>query len=59
MAKEQELPTFEYALSYLIDNEVDISIFDNRYNNDETGAPAYDPASLLKIIFLKYFFSHF
>ncbi|MCJ7617890.1 MAG: hypothetical protein MUO43_15280 [Desulfobacterales bacterium] len=59
MAKEQELPTFEYALSYLIDNEVDISIFDNRYNNDETGATAYDPASILKIIFLKYFFSHF
>ena len=52
---KQILPgTFEYTLSYLIDNEVDISIFDNRYNNDETGAPAYNPAILLKIILFAY-----
>src|SRR4030042_486500 len=46
--------TFEYTLHYLIDNEIDISIFDERYKNDETGAPAYDPASLLKIILYAY-----
>ena len=46
--------TFEYTLSYLIDNEIDLSIFDNRYNNDETGAPAYDPSILLKIILYAY-----
>jgi transposase len=34
----------------LIDNEVDLTIFDKRYNNDETGAKAYDPRILLKII---------
>ena len=51
----QILPgTFEYSLSYLIDNEVDLSAFDDRYQNDETGAPAYDPAILLKIILFAY-----
>jgi transposase len=39
---------------YLIDNEIDLSIFDTRYQNDETGAPAYDPAILLKIILFGY-----
>jgi transposase len=51
----QILPgTFEYSLHYLIDNEIDLSIFDTRYRNDETGAPAYDPAILLKIILYAY-----
>lgn len=51
----QILPgTFEYSLHYLIDNEIDLSIFDNRYRNDEMGAPAYDPAILLKIILYAY-----
>ena len=46
----QILPgTFEYSLHYLIDNEIDLSIFDCRYQNDEIGAPAYDPAIVLKI----------
>jgi transposase len=52
---KQILPgTFEYSLSYLIDNEIDLSLFDSRYNNDETGAPAYDPAILLKIVLYAY-----
>jgi transposase len=51
----QILPgTFEYSLNYLIDNEIDLSTFDARYINDETGAPAYDPAILLKIILYAY-----
>jgi transposase len=51
----QILPgTFEYSLHYLIDNEIDLSSFDLRYRNDETGAPAYDPAVLLKIILYAY-----
>jgi transposase len=53
--KEQILPgTFEYTLSELIDEEIDLSVFDARYRNDETGAPAYDPAILLKIILYAY-----
>lgn len=52
---KQILPgTFEYTLHYLIDNEIDLSDFDLRYQNDETGAPAYDPAVLLKIILYAY-----
>lgn len=52
---KQILPgTFEYALHNLIDSKFDISIFDQRYNNDETGAPAYDPRILLKIILFAY-----
>lgn len=52
---KQILPgTFEYTLHYLIDNEIDLSVFDLRYKNDETGAPAYDPAILLKIILYAY-----
>ena len=51
----QILPgTFEYTLNYLIDNEFDLSRFELRYHNDETGAPAYDPAILLKIILYAY-----
>ena len=51
----QILPgTFEYSLHYLIDKEIDLSIFDTRYRNDETGATAYDPAILLKIILYAY-----
>lgn len=52
---KQILPgTFEHTLSYLIDHELDLSVFDNRYSNDDTGAPAYDPAILLKIILYAY-----
>ena len=46
----QLLPdTFEHALSYLIDHEIDLSRFAARFNNDQTGAPAYDPAVLLVV----------
>jgi len=46
--------TFEYTLSHLIDHELDLSVFEQRYKNDDTGAPAYDPAILLKIILFAY-----
>jgi len=52
---EQILPgTFEYTLQYLIENEIDLTVFEAWYCNDEGGSPAYDPAILLKIIFLAY-----
>lgn len=51
----QILPeTFEYTLNYLVDHILDLSIFHHKYNNDETGCPAYDPAVLLKIVLLAY-----
>ena len=46
--------SFEYALDYLIDNELDLAGLHSRYNNDATGAPAYDPAVMLKIVLLAY-----
>lgn len=53
--RDQILPgTFEHTLSYLIDHELDLSIFDQRYTNDDTGRPAYDPAILLKIVLYAY-----
>ena len=52
---EQILPgTFEYTLNRLIDESIDLTVFEARYRNDEGGAPAYDPAVLLKIILLAY-----
>ena len=52
---KQILPgTFEYTLNYLIDEVVDLSVFEGRYANDDTGRPAYDPALLLKIVLFAY-----
>lgn len=51
----QILPgTFEHTLNFLVDERLDLSIFHHRYNNTETGRPAYDPALLLKIVLLAY-----
>jgi hypothetical protein len=53
--EDQILPgTFEYTINYLIDNELDLSVFEGRYRNEETGAPACDPAILLKIVLFAY-----
>lgn len=46
--------TFEYALHYLIEQKLDLSVFDPEYHNDDSGRPAYDPAILLKIILFAY-----
>jgi transposase len=46
--------TFEYALNYIVDNHIDLSVFDGKYRNDSTGAPAFDPAILLKIVLYAY-----
>ena len=46
--------TFEYSLNHLIDHELDLAFFDERYKNEETGAPAYDPRILLKIVLFAY-----
>ena len=46
--------SFEYALDYLIDQQLDLSTLDARYHNDATGSTAYDPRVLLKIILLAY-----
>ena len=51
----QLLPgTFEHALNHLLDHELDLSHFDARFRNDETGAPAFPPAMLLKVVLFAY-----
>ncbi len=52
---KQLLPgTFEHALNQLLDHDIDLSDFDARYCNDGTGATAYPPAMLLKVILFAY-----
>lgn len=46
--------SFEHALDILVDTEIDLSRLAKRFCNDETGAPAYDPAVMLKIVLLAY-----
>lgn len=46
--------SFEYALNYIVDNELDLSVFEPHYKNNQTGAPAYDPAIMLKIVLYAY-----
>ncbi len=51
----QLLPgTFEHALNHLLDHEIDVSHFDARFRNDATGATAYPPAMLLKVVLFAY-----
>ena len=45
--------TFAHALHHLID-ELDLAAFDARYRNDDNGAPAHDPAMLLRAVLLGY-----
>jgi transposase len=46
--------TFEHALNYIVDHKIDLSVFDSKYKNDKTGAPAWDPAIMLKIVLFAY-----
>ncbi len=46
--------TFEHAMNYLIDKELDLSGFDVRFNNDVTGAAAYPPSMPLKVVLFAY-----
>ena len=56
VAFSQQIVTgsFEHSLSWLIDNELDLSLFEFHYKNDLNGRPAYDPALLLKIVIFAY-----
>ena len=52
---EQLMPgTLEFAIHTLVQTRIDTSVFDQRYNNDETGREAYDPKILLKVVLLGY-----
>ncbi|MFC2088424.1 IS1182 family transposase [Calditrichota bacterium] len=46
--------TLEHAIHEVVETKIDTSIFESKYNNEETGSPAYDPKLLLKVILLAY-----
>lgn len=46
--------SFEHTVSHVVDNGLDLSVLDERYNNDDTGRPAYDPGMLIKVILTAY-----
>ena len=52
---QQILPcTFEYALSHVVANRLDLSGLDKWYDNDKKGVAAYPPSVMLKIILFGY-----
>jgi transposase len=53
--EEQLMPgTLEFAIHTLVETRMDMSVFDDNYQNDETGRSAYDPKILLKVVLLAY-----
>ena len=52
---QQIIPgTFEYALAHIVDKHLDLSGFEQWYNNDKGGAAAYSPSVMLKIVLFGY-----
>jgi len=53
--KEQLEPgTLEYAIHELVEKKIDLSVFEDSFKNDATGAPAFDPKILLKVVLFAY-----
>jgi len=53
--QEQLVPgTLEFAIDALVERRMDMSVFDDNYQNDDTGRSAYDPKILLKVVLLGY-----
>jgi transposase len=46
--------TLEYTINELVEKHIDLSVFEGRYQNDETGATAFNPKVLLKVILFAY-----
>jgi transposase len=53
--EDQLIPgTLEYAIHHVVEERLDLSMFDDRYCNDETGRRAIDPRVLIKIVLFGY-----
>jgi len=53
--EEQLVPgTLEYAIHHIVEEGLELSIFDERYSNDETGRKAIAPKLLIKIVLFGY-----
>jgi len=46
--------TFEHTLNELVEHHIDLSVFEGRYQNDNSGARAIHPKLLLKVILFAY-----
>jgi len=46
--------TLEFAIHTLVETRMDLSRFDEKYTNDDTGRWAYNPKILLKVVLLGY-----
>lgn len=46
--------TIEFTIHHLVETLPSVAKFDERYKNDDTGCPAYNPKILLKVILLGY-----
>jgi transposase len=46
--------TLEHTIQFIVDNNIDITPFENKIKNDTTGRPAWNPRVLLKIILFAY-----
>ena len=46
--------TLEHTIHYVVEERLDLSLFDGAYQNDETGRRAYDPRVLLKVVLFGY-----
>jgi transposase len=53
--EDQLMPgTLEFAIHTLVEDRMDTSVFEDRYNNDDTGRWGYDPKILLKVVLFGY-----
>ena len=53
--EDQLLPgTLEYAIHYIVEDRLDMGVFNARYNNDKTGRKSIDPKLLLKVVLYGY-----
>ena len=53
--EEQLMPgTLEYAIHHVVEERLELGMFDDRYCNDETGRKAIDPKVLIKVVLFGY-----
>ncbi|MDB9822622.1 transposase, partial [Deltaproteobacteria bacterium] len=53
--EEQLIPgSLEYAIHHVVEERLDLNMFDDRYRNDKTGRKAIDPKVLIKIVLFGY-----
>jgi transposase len=55
LLENQLMPgTLEYPIHHVVEERLDLSFFEGRYCNDETGRKAIDPKALIKIVLFGY-----